>query len=170
MKISGIAAIGKNRELGSKNKLLWHIPGELKRFKKITMGHPIIMGRRTYDSIGKPLPGRLNIVISHSNDNEQEKIYSNIIFATSLEDALKKAKQKEKHEIFIIGGGQIFKEAMPSIQRLYLTIVDSSFSSADVFFPDYSDFTEIIGKEDFESEKYKYTFLTIEKLDTNKFT
>lgn len=181
-KISAIAAIGENRELGKNNGLLWHIPGELPRFKRITMGHPVIMGRKTHESIGRILPGRLNIIITRDLNYKIEEA----VICSSLEQAIntsskyytassKNTEGKNIHatnyklhttedEIFIIGGGQIFKQAMPLIDRLYLTLVHQTFPDADVFLPEYSLFTKVIGEaEDHEDGGYKYTFLTLER-------
>jgi dihydrofolate reductase len=159
-RISIIAAIGRNRELGAKNQLLWHIPGELKRFKEITTPHPMIMGRKTYESIGKPLPNRLNIIITRDSNFHVE----GAVVVNSLEKALYVAKEKETDEIFIIGGGQIFEQALPITDRLYLTLVDADFPDADVFFPAYADFTTVISEESKESEQFQYKFLTLEKV------
>src|SRR3989344_3567649 len=136
--ISIIAAIGKNRELGKNNKLLWHIPEDLKRFKQLTFGHVIILGRKTYQSIGHTLLNRTNIIITRNTNFS----ISGAIITHSLDEALKIAKQKEKEEIFIIGGGLIYKEAINIADKLYLTLVDSTFD-ADTFFPDYSRFKNI---------------------------
>lgn len=139
--ISIIAVIGKNRELGKDGKLLWHVPGDLPRFKKITTGHPVIMGRKTYESIGKPLPGRTNIVISHSLKDP------NVTVVDALENAIEIAKKSPgADEIFVIGGGQIFSQAIDIADRLYLTIVDKT-ADADTFFPDYSEFARIISQD-----------------------
>src|SRR5579872_3623294 len=106
MLVSAIAIISKNRGLGVDNHLLFHVPGELPRFKKITMGHPVIMGRRTHDSIGKPLLGRLNIVVTRNGGTDNPGA---LVFVDSLEKALEIAKEAEgADEIFILGGGQIF--------------------------------------------------------------
>jgi len=194
IKISLIAAIGKNRELGKDNKLLWHIPEDLKRFKKITLGHPVIMGRKTFESIGKPLPNRLNIIVSRSlkrshpfGSEPQGRRLSrlNVVVAGSLEEAIEiargviasEAKQSNPSEIaavancsfamtsgevFIIGGGQIFEQAIKLADKLYLTIVDKNFE-ADTFFPDYSMFTKKVFEEKGEDGGYKYTFLELGK-------
>lgn len=150
--ISIIAVIGKNRELGKDNHLLWHIPGDLPRFKKLTTGHPIIMGRKTYESIGKPLPGRTNIIISSMSE------------ISSLDKAIKKAKLSPgSEEIFIIGGGQVFARAIDIADRLYLTIVDATVPDADTFFPDYSEFSNVISKEDHEEDTYRFTYYVLSK-------
>ena len=169
-RISIVAAIGRNRELGKDNKLLWHIPDDLKRFKEITKGHPVIMGRKTFESIGRVLPGRANIVITRDTESFLYKAKENghdihhLIAASSLDDAIDAAKREAgSDEIMVIGGGQIFTQAMPITDRLYLTIVDASFD-ADTFFPEYEDmFGQVIEKEDRESDGYKYTYLTLDK-------
>lgn len=159
MRISAIAIISKNRGLGFENHLLFHIPGELPRFKRITLGHPVIMGRKTYESIGRPLPGRTNIVITRDSVFQPDSIS----VAYSLQEALDKAKIAQgSNEIFILGGGQIFTESMPFLHRLYLTIVDTDVA-ADTFFPEYSNFTRVIEKEEKNDWEYPYTFFTLEK-------
>ncbi|HSW89218.1 MAG TPA: dihydrofolate reductase [Candidatus Saccharimonadales bacterium] len=162
--ISMIAIISKNRGLGKDNKLLFHIPGELPRFKKITMGHPVIMGRKTFESLNRPsgLPGRLNIVVSHNVSYNQSGEFPGVLFFTSIEAALERAKKEDQQEVFIIGGGQLYEQAMPFANRLYLTVVDTE-TEADTFFPEYSAFTKVIEKEEHEEAGYKYTFLTMEK-------
>src|SRR5258706_2166165 len=159
--ISAIAAIGENKELGAKNALLWNIPGELRRFKEITTGHPIIMGRKTFESIGRVLPNRTNIVITRDGSFKIE----GIVVVDSLNSALEAAREAPggDSEVFIIGGGQIFKESLPIVQKLYLTLVHKSFPEADVFFPEYKEFTKEISKENRESPEFSYTFLTLEK-------
>lgn len=160
MRISAIAAIGENRELGKNNQLLWHIPGELKRFKEITTGHPIIMGRKTYESIGRVLPDRTNIIISK---NPEVRIEGAII-VDSLEKAIAVAKNKPggDSEIFVIGGAQIFTQSLAFTDRLYLTLVHKAFE-ADVYFPEYPQFTKVIEREDMQGPEFNYTFLTVEK-------
>jgi len=141
-RVSAIAAIGKNRELGRGNELLWRIPEDLKRVKALTMGHPLIMGRRTYESIGKPLPGRTMIVVSRT----QAEIPGCTV-APSIEAALEYAHGIEKEEIFIFGGAQIYEAALPYTDRLYLTLIDAEDAEADTFFPDYTEFSAVIKKE-----------------------
>jgi dihydrofolate reductase len=159
MTISAIAAIGENKELGAKNALLWNIPGELKRFKEITTGHPIIMGRRTFESIGRILPNRTNIVITRAPNYKID----GAIVVNSLNVALDKAKDSPggDSEVFIIGGGQIFKEALSQVQKLYLTIVHKSFPEADVFFPEYSEFKKQISREEKQGPEFTYTFFIL---------
>jgi dihydrofolate reductase len=162
--ISMIAIISKNRGLGKDNKLLFHIPGELPRFKKITTGHPVIMGRKTFASLNRPsgLPGRLNIVISRNTSYSQSGEFAGVLFFTNLDEALSYAKKEDQQEIFILGGGQIYEQAMPFADRLYLTVVDTE-TEADTFFPEYAAFTKVVEKEDHEDGGYRYTFLTLEK-------
>jgi dihydrofolate reductase len=164
--ISIIAAIGSNRELGKDNKLLWHIPEDFTRFKKITSGHPVIMGRTTYESIGKPLLRRTNIIITRNKDYQVE----GCIIAYSLEEAIEIAKELPadakamagKKEIFIIGGGQIYEQGIKYADRLYLTIVEGTFN-ADTFFPDYSEFSKIVFRKEGKSSQYRYTFFELVK-------
>lgn len=156
--ISIIAAIGKNRELGKDNKLLWHIPEDMKRFRKLTQGHTVIMGRKTYESIGNPLPNRTNIIITRDHDFKVK----GCITAHSLEEAIEIGKKYSPDEIFIIGGGQIYSQALPYTDKLYLTIVEKAYD-ADTFFPDYSIFKKVIYKKEKESDGYKFTFLDLEK-------
>ena len=125
--ISIIAAIDENAGLGKNNQLLCHLPADLKHFKQTTLGKPVIMGRKTFASIGKPLPHRQNIVLTH-----QSLTIEGVEMAHSLQDALLCAKQSE--EVMIIGGESVFAEALPIAQHIYLTIIHHKFD-ADVFFP-----------------------------------
>jgi dihydrofolate reductase len=154
--ISMIAAIGKNRELGKSNKLLWHIPDDLKKFKEITMGHPVIMGRTTFESIGKPLPGRENIVISR---NRELKLPECIV-VNSIKEAIVFASKKDCNEIFIIGGSQIYNLGIKHADKLYLTLIDKSMD-ADTYFPDYSSFAKLINKKDKSCNGIKYSFIEL---------
>ena len=165
MKVSIIAAIGKNRELGKDNKLLWHIKEDLQRFKSLTYGHPIIMGRKTWDSLPfKPLPNRTNIVVTR-NPSLSFARPGLAKLARSLAEALRQAQGKlGSEEVFIIGGGQIYEQAIQKglVDKLYLTIVDEEFD-ADTFFPKYSEFKKVISEEKRESDGYKYKFLDLER-------
>lgn len=156
--ISIIVAMDEKRGIGKKNQLMWRIPGELPRFKRITMGHPVIMGRKTYESIGRPLPGRTNIIITR----EKNYLAIGCIICTSIEEALHLAEAKDQAEVFIIGGGEIYNQALSFTEKIYLTLVKGDFN-ADTFFPDYSEFKKVISEEDHEDEKYKYTFLELER-------
>jgi dihydrofolate reductase len=133
--ISAVAAIGQNQELGQNNELIWRIPADLRRLKALTTGHPIIMGRKTYQSIGQPLPNRTNIVISRQADFSAP----GCTVVPSLEAALQAARKVEEEEIFIFGGGAIYELAWPQIEKLYLTIIHDSQPDADAHFPTYQD-------------------------------
>lgn len=156
-RISIIAAIGKNRELGKNNKLLWHIPEDMKRFRQLTNNHAVIMGRKTYESIGKPLPNRTNIIVS----KRRGWTPFGCVMVDSVEKAIEVGKKYSPDEIFVIGGGQIYSQALSYTDRLYLTIVEGTYD-ADTFFPDYSLFKKIIKKEVKESNGYRYTFLILQ--------
>lgn len=159
MKISMIAAIASlNRAIGKNNKLIYHISEDLKRFKKITSGHIVIMGRKTFESIGKVLPNRINIVITRNPNFYAE----NVIITHSLDEALRLAELKGEKEVFIIGGGQIYEEAIGKADKLYLTIVEGN-PDADTFFPDYSDFKKVVFEEEHKSDDLKYKFLNLER-------
>ncbi len=156
--INLIAAIGRSRELGKDNKLLWNIPEDMKRFKNLTTGHPVIMGRATFQSIGRPLPGRTNIIITRDKNFQAKRCE----VVHSIEEGIELAKSKDKNEIFIIGGGQIYAQAIKYTDKLYLTIVEGKFD-ADTYFPDYTEFKTVINKEEKKDNKYKYTFLELVK-------
>lgn len=168
--ISIIAAIGNNRELGKDNKLLWNIPEDMKRFRALTSGHPVIMGRKTYESIGKPLPNRLNLIVSRNPYIQKKGVRlqkeTPCYFVLSLEKAIEIAKDYEKNkqysEIFIIGGGQIYREGIKFADKLYLTLVEGNFP-ADTFFPEYKEFKKEVYRKEGNSGSYKYTFLDLVK-------
>ena len=124
-----IVAVAENDAIGYDNHLLWHISEDLKRFKNLTIGHHIIMGRKTYDSIGKPLPGRVNVIISRQENLKIE----GCIVVKSLEESFEFAKNDS--EVFIIGGGEIYKQALPIVDKIYLTRVHAGFAG-DTFFPE----------------------------------
>ncbi|EKE13847.1 MAG: dihydrofolate reductase [uncultured bacterium] len=156
--ISIICALSENRAIGKDNKLLFHIAEDLKHFKEITLGHPVIMGRKTFESIGKLLPGRINVIVSRNPDLKVEGGY---VFA-SLDKAIDFAKEKDKEEIFLIGGGEIYKQGLPLADKLYLTLIKGNYE-ADTFFPDYSEFRRTVNSESRESEGYQYKFLELER-------
>src|SRR6185437_4993177 len=122
MKLSIIVAASKNLVIGKNNSLPWHLPADLKYFKKVTMGHCIIMGRKTYESLSKPLPGRPNIVITRDSNYGNN---NGIIICTSLQEAYDQAKLKGESEAFIIGGAQIINEAIKTVDKIYLTEIDA---------------------------------------------
>ncbi len=162
-RIAAVVAIGKNRELGKGNKLLWHIPDDLQRFRQLTKGHPIIMGRKTFESIagyvGGPLPERTNIVITR-NPNW---VYEGVIVARSFEEAIEIAIEIDSEEIHIGGGAELYKQTLPIIEKLYLTLVDAE-AEADSFFPSYE---HLFAKKVFEEERewggLKYCWIDLEK-------
>ncbi len=158
--INIIAAIDSKKGIGKDNKLIWHISDDLKRFKSLTLNHPIIMGRKTFQSIGKALFQRTNIVIT----NDPNFTAENVVIVNSIEEAITKAKESEGfEEIYIIGGGQIYKQALDKdlVDRLYLTLVEGDFK-ADTFFPDYSNF-KLVSKENQVVGDYKFSFVILEK-------
>lgn len=154
--LSIIVVIGKNREIGCNNKLLWNIPKDMERFTKITKGHPVLMGDKTFESIGKALPNRKNIIITR-NKNYQAK---GCKICYSIEDAIKLGNQMDKQEIFIIGGGSIYKQTIDIADKLYLTVVDDT-PEADTYFPDYSEFKNIVYEEKVEDNGLSFTFLEL---------
>ena len=158
-KISLIAAIGKNKELGKDNKLLVKIPEDMLFFKNTTLGHPVIMGRKTYLSIGKPLDNRTNIVISKSKNFRP----AGVLIAHSLEEAISLGENHDRNEVFIIGGGSVFQQAIKLADKLYLTVIDKSFA-ADVYFPDYSEFKKVLYKRQGSWKDLKFTIFELSKL------
>ncbi len=133
MRISMIVAKSLNHAIGLNNKLPWHLKGDLQNFKKLTTGHHMIMGRKTFESLGKPLPGRMHLVVS----NEPREATENVLWFNSLLRAMKHAERQGESEVFIIGGAQIYKAAMTLIDRLYLTEVHAEVQG-DTFFPSLS--------------------------------
>lgn len=131
MKISIIVAVAKNNVIGAKNKLLWHLDGDLPRFKKITTGHHILMGQKTFESIGKMLPGRTSLILSF---DENYKVPGGFVFKTP-EEAVEFAKNAGDEELMIIGGGMIYKYFLPLADKIYLTKVLKDYEG-DVFFPE----------------------------------
>jgi len=181
LRISIIVAMAENRVIGNKGEIPWNIPGEQKRVKEITTPHPLIMGRKTHEAIGRVLPGRLNIVVTSDQKYEVE----GGVVAHSLDEALGIAKKVEQEriivipakagiqildrveddvelEIFIFGGGKLYEQAIPLVDRLYLTIVHKNVEG-DAYFPEYSEFIKEISREEKEYEGLKYTYLTLER-------
>lgn len=163
--ISIIVAVTKNRMIGKDNDFPWHLSGDLKRFRHLTTGHAIIMGRNTYDHLiarlGKPLPNRTNIVVTR-NPVFQAK---GVLVAHSLEEALRLAKA-DQQEVFIIGGAQLYAAALPLADRIYLTEIDAVLEG-DAFFPeiDMAMWHETKREAHMRDEKndYNYSFITLEK-------
>jgi dihydrofolate reductase len=153
--VSVIVAVAENGVIGDKNSLLWHISEDLRNFKRVTSGHPVIMGRKTFESLGRPLPNRKNVVITR-----QDITIEGCEVVHSLDEALGLFSAGE--EVFVIGGAQIYREAMPLADRFYLTRVHHSYQG-DTSFPEWSEADWILTEsEHFErGEKYEYPF-TIE--------
>ena len=159
--ITIVVAMGKNREIGVDNQLLWHLPKDLKHFKELTSGHPIIMGRKTYESIGKPLPNRTNIVISRKNDWFEE----GILIVGSIKEALKFAKKIDEN-VFVIGGGTIYEQTIDLADQLEITCVDATLD-ADTYFPKIDEKiwrkTQETCHEKDEKNQYDFCFQTFTK-------
>ncbi len=158
-RLSTIAAVGENRELGKKNELIWRIRDDLKRVKELTTGHPIIMGQNTHESIGKPLPNRTNIVLTLNKNYRPE----GCVVAHSLDEALGKAQEIEDEEVFIFGGAYVYEQTIDLVDRLYLTLIHDADKDADAFFPDYSKFSKIIQKEKRDQDGLAYDWVVLER-------
>lgn len=157
-----VVAMGEKNGIGFENRLLWHLPKDLKHFKEITSGHPVIMGRKTYESIGKPLPNRTNIVVSRKTDWFEE----GILIVGSIKEAVKFAKKIDE-EIFIIGGGKIYEQTMEITDRLEVTLVKAELE-ADTYFPKidpkvWKKTAETCHEKD-EKNPYDFCFQTYEKI------
>ncbi|WP_394666819.1 dihydrofolate reductase [uncultured Chryseobacterium sp.] len=157
-----VVAMGEKNEIGFENQLLWHLPKDLKHFKEITSGHPVIMGRKTYESIGKPLPNRTNIVVSRKTDWFEE----GILIVGSIKEAVKFAKKIDE-EVFIIGGGKIYEQTMDIVDKLEVTLVKTDLE-ADTFFPKidpkiWKKTDEICHEKD-EKNQYDFCFQTFERI------
>jgi dihydrofolate reductase len=154
-----LVAFDENRVIGKNNELIWHLPADLKRFKSLTTGHVIIMGRKTYDSIGKPLPNRTTIVISRNPDLQIE----GVICTCSMEEAILKAKSLSREEIFIVGGAEIYKLSLAVADQILVTQLHDIFEG-DTFFPEIvADQWEVTERErgvTDEKNPYQYSFLT----------
>lgn len=169
MKIAMIAAMGKSNVIGNHNQLPWHLSADLKYFKKVTIGKPIIMGRNTFESIGRILPGRQNIVVTKNKNYQINALLpdnTSIAIAHSLQDALK-IVNGDPDEAMIIGGATLFNEALPITDLLYLTFIHAEFPG-DTFFPfiDPKQWREI-WREDHPSDTlnpYPYSFVTFERI------
>ncbi|MEZ4752482.1 MAG: dihydrofolate reductase [Bdellovibrionota bacterium] len=154
MTLSLIVAMTEDRVIGKDNRLPWHLPEDLKRFRKITLGHPIIMGRRTFESIGRLLPERKNIIVSRNPDYR--------VVGAHVAGSLEAAKEiAGKGEVFVIGGARLFEESLASADKLYLTLVHAPYDG-DTFFPEvnWQQEFEVTEKEEFLSAPIPHTFLT----------
>lgn len=164
MIVSAIVAIDKNRVIGKGNDIPWYLPADLKYFKRRTLHHHIIMGRKSFESIGRPLPKRTNIIITRN----PFFIASNCLVVNTLEEALQIAKDNEETEAFIIGGGEIYRLGMPFLDRVYLTEVDTTVEGGEVFFPRLhpEEWKEISSESHQPDEKneHAYTFKILERI------
>jgi dihydrofolate reductase len=155
--ISIIVATDEENGIGKDNQLMWHLPKDLKFFKNTTSGHPVIMGRKTYDSVGRPLPNRRNIIITRQKDLKIDGVE---VF-NEFEKAVKACADED--EVFIVGGGEIYKQALPFTDKIYLTKVHRKFN-ADAFFPEFNkEEWKLISKEDHEQDEkhaFSFSFLT----------
>lgn len=161
--ISLIAALGHSNVIGKDNGLLWHLPDDLKRFKQLTLGHPVIMGRKTWESLPekyRPLPGRTNIVITRDVTYEAE----GAVVAHSVPEAFQKAKDAEgADDVCVIGGGEIYRATLPFATRLHLTLVDDP-TPGTVTFPDYAhEFKKEVSREAHEENGMRYDWVTLER-------
>lgn len=160
MIVTIVVAISENNAIGKNNKLLWHLPNDLRHFKQITTGHTVIMGRKTYESVGKPLPNRRNIIITR-----QAITIEGCEVVNSIEAAL--ALCTHEQEVFIVGGAEIYRQAMPVTNRIYLTIVHKQFEG-DSFFPEINkhEWKEVYCQNHQPDDKnpLPYSFITIERL------
>jgi dihydrofolate reductase len=153
--ITIIAAISKNNAIGKDNKLLWHISEDLKRFKRLTSGNPILMGRKTFESIGKPLPYRTNIILTKDKNYKAD----GCLVYNKVEDVL---SLYERNNLYIIGGGEIYKQFIKIADRLEITLVESEFEG-DTFFPKIGSEWFIEKEELGKTNEYNYKFLTFKK-------
>jgi dihydrofolate reductase len=159
--IAIVVAASENNVIGKDNQLIWHLPADLRYFKNLTMGHPILMGRKTYDSIGKPLPGRTTVIITRQHNLQ----VPDCIVTNSLDEAIAEA-QKIDQDVYIIGGAEIYKQAITKADTIYLTRVHHYFDG-DAYFPELAkNEWEAISSEDHESDdknKYSYSFITLKR-------
>ena len=160
MIISIIAAMSENRVIGQHNRLPWHLPADLKLFKRLTMGKPVLMGRKTFESIGRPLAGRTNVIISRNPRFKAD----NCIVAHSLEEAIGAVKTSD--ELMVIGGASFYEQALPLADRMYLTMIHSTFPG-DAFFPKYKkeEWREIERSDHGASDAnpYSYSFIVMQR-------
>jgi dihydrofolate reductase len=159
MKLSIIVAVAANNVIGKDNQLIWRLPADLKQFKMLTMGHPMIMGRKTFDSIGKPLPGRTSIIITRQPDYTHE----GCLIVHSLEQAIQEAHKVDEKEAFVVGGAEIYRQSIRLADKIYLTQLYQSFDG-DTFFPeiDASLWQEVRRASFSPDEKNAYAFDFVE--------
>jgi len=166
MIVSHIVAAGEKNEIGKDNRLLWHLPNDLKFFKNTTWGMPLVMGRKTFQSIaGEPLPGRINIVLTQNAgfDPGSDKV----LVADTMDGAIRMARETDCLEVFIAGGGDIYRQSLPIAQRIYLTRIHHAFPEAGIFYPEIRDSDwKLVRSLSFpadEKHAWDYTFETWER-------
>jgi dihydrofolate reductase len=163
MVISHLVAAAENNVIGKDNQIPWHLPNDLKFFKNKTWGMPVVMGRNTYESLDKPLPGRINVVITANHDWKRESV----LVAHTIDDAIKKACDTDCKQVFIIGGGEIFKQSMEMAHKIYLTRVHAKIIG-DTFYPFFDVSKWVLISEDphpaDDKHAFAYTFQTWERV------
>jgi len=161
--IALVVAAAENNVIGKDNNLIWHLPADLQHFKSITMGHPMLMGRKTFESIGKPLPGRTTIIITTQQDYKAE----GCVVTHSLQEAIEKGRELDE-QLYVIGGAEIYRRILPQADTIYLTRVHESFDG-DAYFPELQeDAWQLIAEEHHEPDeknKYSYTFQTLKRVE-----
>lgn len=164
MKISYVVAIDRKRVIGHNNALPWYLPADLQFFKRTTMGGTMLMGRRTWESIGRPLPGRVSIVMTRNPDYRAEGVQ----VVHSLDEAIRAAG--DAPELFVIGGASLFVDMLPMVDRIYLTRIDHEFQG-DTWFPEIGPQWREVSRESHlpdEKNRYSYTFVTLERDDSQE--
>lgn len=159
--IAIVVAAGENNVIGKDNQLIWRLPADLRHFKNLTMGHPMLMGRKTFEAIGRPLPGRTSLIITRQPDFEAE----GCIVAHSVQEGIEKAKELDEH-VSVIGGAEIYRQALPLTDTIYLTRLHHTFEG-DTFFPELpATEWETVSEERHEPDdqnKYSYTFIELRR-------
>jgi dihydrofolate reductase len=164
MIISLVVAAANNNAIGKDNKLLWHMPNDMKYFKNVTWGMPVIMGRKTFDALGKPLQGRKNIILTKQKGWKTE----GAVTVTTFEDALFLGKEMDVKEMMVIGGGEIYRSVIDKADRIHITRIDASFEDADTFFPAIDPVKwKLVSQKNYEADvkhQYNYSFQVWEKI------
>ncbi|MEP7375090.1 MAG: dihydrofolate reductase [Chitinophagaceae bacterium] len=164
MIISLVVAAANNNAIGKDNKLLWHMPNDMKYFKNVTWGMPVIMGRKTFEALGKPLSGRKNIILTKQNGWTRE----GTVTVKSFEDALFLGKEMDVKEMMVIGGGEIYRSTIGKADRIHITRIDADFEEADTFFPAIDPAKwKLVSQKNYEADaknKYNYSFQVWEKI------
>ena len=157
MDINIIVAVSENMAIGKNNQMLWHLPEDFRYFKNVTWGLPILMGRRTFNSMdNKPLPGRINLVLSRNKEYKA----AGVIVVNKIDTAIFMAKEHHYNQLFVIGGGQLYKDILPKVKKIYITRIKTTFEAADTFFPAFSEkeFQLISSQEHKADEKHQYDY------------